>query len=275
MTVIIVAPSIPDLPLVAEEAAAVANALPKRILLQGEEASARGIINAVADAMSSGRIISGIWFASHGDDNGVWLSSGALDAISLASILSTSGAQWVVFNTCGSRGLVSAIQLRAEVDVVATEAESIADPHAWEFGRLLAIQYAQSGDLRQSVAQVARGSDRHRYYENNRRPMERIKPESLSTEEKLNLLVGRIVGDRLRGVVGLVDTVTETNQAIAALTVAMREERQRREELAETVKSNQNEANGKFATLTMWIWLTLAGLGLVGAVLIAIIVTRI
>jgi hypothetical protein len=273
MTVIIVAPSIPDLPLVAEEAAALANALPDRQILTGEEATARGIINAIADIARGNGRVTGLWFASHGNEEGVMLTRGMLDAISLASLLSTAGASWLVLNTCGSRGLVNAIQLRAGVDVVATETDEIKDASAWEFGRLLAIQYARSGNLKQSVAQVAPGSDRHRYYEHNGRERmpEHVQTEKLSTDEKLNLLVGRIIGDKWRGVPGLVDTVGEIGASMAVLSSDMRDERKRREALAETVKHNQETTDSKFSTLTMWIWLMLAAVGLEGVVLIVMV----
>jgi len=102
-----------------------------------------------------------------------------------------------------------------------------------------------------------------------------IYPEQLSQDQKLNLLVTRMIGDRLRGVVGLIEIVDTMSGNIASLTAAMSEERRQREELAKTVKANQEASDSKFSTLTMWIWLMLAVVGLEGVVLIVMAMMRI
>jgi hypothetical protein len=100
-----------------------------------------------------------------------------------------------------------------------------------------------------------------------------IYPEQLSQDQKLNLLVTRMIGDRLRGVVGLIEIVDNISGNIVSLTAAMNEERRQREDLAKTVKHNQEANDSKFSTLTMWVWMMLAVVGLEGVVLIVMALT--
>lgn len=277
MKVLVIAPTVIDLPLVAEEAAAVANSLPETVLLQGDEASARGIINAIAQHGE----FEGFWFAAHGSEAGVQLTGTILDAISLASLLAAAGAKWIVLNTCASRLLVNAVQLRATVDIIATETPNIKDADAWEFGRLLAIQYGRTHDIKEAVALVARGSDHHRYYEHNQRktastPMDRdINPDRLTDQEILRLLYDRIIGNALRGTPGIIGTIESMSASIAALATAQATERHQREALAETVHHNQESADSKFTTQSMWIGLALSIVAIEGVAILFIVISRI
>ena len=104
---------------------------------------------------------------------------------------------------------------------------------------------------------------------------EQAKIEQLPDSEKLNLIIGLMMGDKWRNVRGLVDTVSDIGAAVSVLTADMQEERRIRERLAETVKLNQASADSKFSSLTMWIWMMLAALGLKGVVLIVLILGRV
>ena len=99
--------------------------------------------------------------------------------------------------------------------------------------------------------------------------------EQLPDSEKLNLIIGLMMGDKWRNVRGLVDTVADIGVAVTNLTAAVQEERRIRERLAETVKSNQSSVDSKFSSLTMWVWMMLAALGLEGVVLIVLIIGRV
>jgi hypothetical protein len=104
---------------------------------------------------------------------------------------------------------------------------------------------------------------------------EQARIEQLPDGEKLNLIIGLMMGDKWRNVRGLVDTVADIGVAVTNLTAAVQEERRIRERLAETVKSNQSSVDSKFSSLTMWVWMMLAALGLEGVVLIVLIVGRV
>ena len=201
--ILIVAPNLPDLANVPDEAASLSNRFDS-VLLQGTVTRDR-VISAIE---AEGRF-EGIWFATHGGATGVLLSNGeTLGAYDIASIANTAGCEWVVLNTCDSRLLVSAIQTLSNVDIVATETEQIADPAASQFARLAAVEYMQNGgNLKQAVRVVAPGSSIHRFYQNERNTMVRQynnPPQTDQTlEDKIDLLMGLVEGDARRGVKGL------------------------------------------------------------------------
>ena len=254
--VLIVAPTMPDLPSVADEVAGLSNRVPS-ILLQGTVTRER-IISAIE---KEGRF-EGFWFATHGIADGVMLSDGAmLSAYSISSMLNTADCEWVVFNTCGSHGLVSAIQLRSRVDVVATEADSIADTGAWEFGRLLAVEFSQTGNMRQAVSRVAPGSDVHRFYPSERRMMRQyanLSPTSTvqtdqTLEDKIDVIMGWVNGDERRGVKGLRE---QSGKILERL--------ERIDQQMETAQAERDSLAAKLSTVQ--IFLIILGAGVIAAI---------
>lgn len=232
MKTLIVAPSLPDLVDVPDEVAALANRVPS-VLLQGTVNKGQ-IIGAIEREGS----FEGFWFATHGNADGVMLSNGAmLSAYDIAAHANTANCEWVVLNTCESRSLVSSIQNISLVDIVATETGTIADEAAWQFARLLAIEFSKGRTMRQSVLAVAPGSTVHRYYRNERRDMTRqfpIHPAvaaiNPTIDEKIDILTGLVDGDPRRGVVGL---RTQNKEIIDRLLAIERRQNNADEERAE------------------------------------------
>ena len=205
MKILIIAPNLPDLPNVPDEVAGLSNRL-DHVLLQG----------AVTKSEIIGKIeqegtFEGFWFASHGSNMGVLLSNGAMfSAYDIAAYANVAQCEWVAINTCDSSALVTVIQNLSMVDVIATETGDIADVEAWQFGRLLAIEYAKGRDIRKAVQVIAPGSTVHRYYRNERFNMTRQNttpaqmPQTDQTlEDKINRLIKLVEGDRSWGIVGL------------------------------------------------------------------------
>lgn len=100
-------------------------------------------------------------------------------------------------------------------------------------------------------------------------------PERLSTDEKLNLLVDRMLGNRLRGTVGLVDMMEQMQQSQAAMARSQQEDRSRIEAIARTMEDLTERTAARFSTQSMWMWLMLAGFGLEGVVLLVLLLVRI
>jgi len=208
--VLIVAPNFPELAQVPDEVASLANRVPN-VLLQGSVTSER-VISALDDEPS----FEGFWFATHANDQGVVLNGPTiLTPYEIAAYANAADCEWIVLNTCGSRRLVAEIQMLSTVDIVATESDEIADTAAWQFARLLAIEFGRTGNMRTSVHTVAPGGSRHRYYENERRTIMTRQYPTPSTqgqpqehdfrklEDKVDVLTGLVDGDNRRGVVGL------------------------------------------------------------------------
>ncbi len=240
--ILIIAPNLPDLTNVPDEVAGLANRVPS-VLLQGT-VTKESIIGAIEREGS----FEGFWFASHGSDSGILLSGGVvLSAYDIAAHANTANCEWVVLNTCQSRTLVAAMQSMSMVDVVATESPNIADIEAWQFARLLAIEFSKSGNIRKSVQVVAPGSTVHRYYRNERIDMTRQNPPTNSpplpfqitpsVEENLSILMGWVDGDRRRGVVGLREQSAEI--------LARLEQMERRQTLAD---DERGELSAKLTT---------------------------
>ena len=163
---LVIAPFHKDLPAVPDEVAGLVSELDAK-LLQGE-VRARDVVEAIADGPYEG-----IWFATHGDAQGVQLSGEVLDAWDLAQLIAASGARWVMFNTCESAGLVDIIQNFTLADVVATRVgQGLPDRRAWLTARLLALKLRETeGDTRPAMQLAAPGGagNWYRYWPNQRR----------------------------------------------------------------------------------------------------------
>jgi hypothetical protein len=167
MGVLVVAPSRPDLPNVAQEAAAVVNALGGR-LLQGPVAE-----QDVRDAAAEGGF-DGIWFATHAGltpegEVRVQLSSELLSEAAVVAYVAASGASWCLLNTCASNVLGLRILDETPADVICTISPN-PDPAAMRTGVLFARQLALLGDPRTAYERSKPGGNRlYTYLDNYRR----------------------------------------------------------------------------------------------------------
>jgi hypothetical protein len=167
MGVLMVAPSRADLPNVAQEAAAVVNALGGR-LLQGTVTE-----QDVRDAAAEGGF-DGIWFATHAGltlegEVLVQLSSDLLSEAAAVAYVAASGACWCFLNTCGSNVLGLRILDETPADVICTVSEN-PDPAAMRTGVLFARQLKLLGDPRAAYERSKPGGNRlYTYLDNYRR----------------------------------------------------------------------------------------------------------
>ncbi|APU89125.1 hypothetical protein Rctr71_005 [Virus Rctr71] len=250
--IVVVAPPHKDLENVPDEAASVVNSLGGDVtLLQGKDATERGILAVIGRLLSMGKRVRGWIFLSHGNEKGIALDGEFLDTVSLAGYMSVAQSDWVIINTCGPKFL-NTLQLMAPIDAVATEGDDIKDTDAWRFTRLLMLEYVRNGgNLRAAVNTVDAGSYRHRYYPGKRH-------ESFIMNNKENpvdlvqILYDLIEGNPRRGI------DTGLRQAVRELTDAQKK-------LTDVLNGYVLSAEREIATIRTWLII------LTGAVLLLFI----
>ncbi len=235
MKILIIAPNLPDLPGVPDEVAGLANRVAS-VLLQGTVTKSE-----IISAIEKEGTFEGFWFASHGNDKGVLLSNGKMfSGYDIASYANAANCEWVVLNSCDSNALVTVIQNLSMVDIVATESGDIADEAAWQFGRLLAIEYSKTGKLRQAVQAIAPGSTVHRYYRNERfnmmtrqntTPAQMLQTDQ-TLEDKINRLIKLVEGDRSWGIVGITQQMQDISDRLGAIEKKQTQADEERSELS-------------------------------------------
>lgn len=138
MNVLLIAPSSSNLPAIDDEINAISVALRPAIL--------HGVVTrrVVLDALR-GRNWDVVWFATHGDQDGIELSDGPLSVADLTAVVRASGAWLVVLNTCASRLIGLELHYELGCAVITTQAE-IADVTAYQTGALLAQALTESKD---------------------------------------------------------------------------------------------------------------------------------
>lgn len=144
MRILLIAPSQASLPLSAQEVEAVVNSGLSVKLLQSN-VSQRDL---VSELSVPGRYDI-IWFATHGDSNGVFLTNEVLSPSAVISLIRGSGAKLVFLNTCSSVSTASAIQNEASVDVICTITD-VPDVDAYRTGAQFAAKLFQTGEFRKS-----------------------------------------------------------------------------------------------------------------------------
>lgn len=102
-----------------------------------------------------------IWFATHGDKDGVYLSDGLVSVGALASMLKSCSASYVVLNTCDSVHIAASISEETGMDVICT-VSGIEDRTAWRTAALFATNLARGATV-YAAYQKARPTQSGRY----------------------------------------------------------------------------------------------------------------
>lgn len=105
-----------------------------------------------------------VWFATHGDQNGIQLSDGYVSADDLIAVIRASGAWLVIINTCSSKYLAMEINSEVNVDVIATITD-VEDVTAYQTGALLAdaLQKTKSPKAAYDTSKPGHGEN-YRYW---------------------------------------------------------------------------------------------------------------
>lgn len=107
-----------------------------------------------------------IWFATHGGDEGMLLSSTTLSPEGVGQYVSSSGASLCVLNTCESEGVANQIIAGGDADMVCTISKNIVDEDALRFSALFAGELAKTEDFEKAFKIAAGpGATKYRYLE--------------------------------------------------------------------------------------------------------------
>lgn len=97
-----------------------------------------------------------IWFATHGDENGIMLSDGYVPISDLTAIVRNSNAYLAVLNTCSSRYVGLEMHYELGVDVICTQSDAN-DMSAYQTGTLLARNLANNMSVADAFEQSRPG----------------------------------------------------------------------------------------------------------------------
>lgn len=135
MKTLVVAPSNPDIPHAEAEAKYLVNRL-GATLVNGEVT-----VESLLDAINGGSFEL-LWFAAHGDENGVHLYDSVLEGSHIAMIARRVGAEKIFINTCDSERVAEEIYSRVQIPIICTIAE-IGDTSAYITARSFATDLSR------------------------------------------------------------------------------------------------------------------------------------
>jgi hypothetical protein len=109
-------------------------------ILTSTDANLHGLLKMLRDPFDI------IWFATHGDEQGVYLTDGILNASELTSLVRSSTAQLTVFNTCSSRSVALTIHDELATEFICT-VKPVPDRTAFITGTIFAQKLADGLDF--------------------------------------------------------------------------------------------------------------------------------
>lgn len=233
--VLVVAPKT-DLPLAPDEVMQVVNTLGAKIL-QGHEATIHGFLSIIRDPFDI------VWFATHGDEKGVYLSDGILESSEITTLVRACGASLCVLNTCASRSVALTIYDELQIPLVCT-LKKIPDRTAFITGTLFARNIANGLDFREAYKLAVPGQNStYTYlpqeeaamppsYPRNRQELPDDTDSLTRLEQLVKDLDAMVFGSKRPYVLGLIDSNQNLTMELAAL-------RREVQELKEKSKTNR------------------------------------
>jgi hypothetical protein len=211
---LVVAPKT-DLLLVDDEVQQVVNLLGAK-LLQGSQANIHGLLAILAEPYDI------VWFATHGDERGVYLSDGILNTAELTALARSSSTQLLVLNTCSSRPVALSIYDELRIQLVCT-LRPIPDRSAFITGTIFARKIAGGETFREAYLSAKPGQNNtYLFLPEDGTEMPAPRPQNLETDiYQLAALVRRleilVSGSPDYNVNGLVPTVNMLVDKVDAL----------------------------------------------------------
>lgn len=209
---LIVAPET-NLPMAKDEVQQVINLLGSKVLT-GSDANIRGLLNILSEPFDI------VWFATHGDEKGIYLNDGVVNASELTSLIRSVGASFVVLNTCSSRSVALALHDELRLPLVCTLRE-VPDRTAFILGTLLARQLARGLSFREAY-EIAKPGQNSTYaflpeegkIVNERKRVEHDLESIIALVKRLEIIVS---GSSDYNVEGLIPTVKELSRKVELL----------------------------------------------------------
>lgn len=202
---VIIAPDT-DLLLVEDEVQSVVNSMRAHML--------RGYVTAADLSQKMQEEFEIVWFATHGDQNGVLLSDGHLDASSLTAMIRTAGAELVVLNTCSSFDVAMLVHNELMTHMICT-IRPIPDREAFLTAKNLAFQLGRGLSYYDAYLAAKPGQNRTYLYLTGRRASGMTparQNDDISPE--FRRLFALIDGDEKWGQPGLMKTVASLQESV-------------------------------------------------------------
>lgn len=171
-----------------------------------------------------------IWFAAHGDDQGIRIGADMLDVATITPLLQESSAELVFINTCSSERLGEQIYAECQIPVICTVAEAD-DILAYATGRRFARALVRcEGDYLRAFELSRPGGNRlYRYIPNmyalNRGRKMAQQPPQPELKDQVEALVRALTGDRFSGSPGLVAELASLRKELREYIVKNEEEK--------------------------------------------------
>lgn len=258
---LVVAPKT-DLLLVDDEVSNVINKLGAKIC-SGSDANLHGLLRFLSEPYDI------IWFATHGDEKGVYLTDGILSISEITTMIRSAGAQLTVFNTCASRPVALTIHDELKTDFVCT-VKRVPDRTAFITGAVFAKKIADGLSFEDAFNQARPGQDTTYTFipgESREMPMppgmDRSRHGQVTVEQlqeivdQLNQLVN---GDPNLRLVGLVDS----NERV------IKEVRQMGDRLA-AIDAKQSRTDAELKTLRFLLIGLIAAVGLIALIWVIVL----
>jgi hypothetical protein len=148
--VVVIAPD-SNLKFAGDEVQQVINLLGAKLLTAGD-ATLRGMISILREGFDI------IWFATHGDELGVYLNDGIVNISELTTLIRSSGAQLTVFNTCASRPVALTIHDEVGTEFICT-IKPVPDRMAYITGTIFAQKLADGFDFFEAYEEAKPGQN--------------------------------------------------------------------------------------------------------------------
>jgi hypothetical protein len=214
--VLVVAPET-DLVMVSAEVMNVVNALGAKIL-QHPESNVYGLLNMINEPFDI------LWFATHGDENGIYLSEGELLSTSeLTTVVRAAGARLTVLNTCSSRPVALTIHDELQTEFVCT-IKPVPDRTAFITGTIFARKLAQGLGFFEAYQQAKPGQNSTYAYIGDREQVMPTNERSSRTDDELGMikdsvrrLEALVSGNPQWNVYGLVPEVRDLRSKVEQL----------------------------------------------------------
>lgn len=186
-------------------------------LLSGSQCTIQGLLNAFATDFDI------VWFASHGDENGIYLNDGLVTSAELTALMRSAGVRLVVLNTCVSRAVALAIHDELQIELVCT-VKKLPDRTAFVTATLFARMLTRGFSFRQAYEKAKPGKNSTYTFlppeEEDMPPQPRaysMPDEPPDLAEAVRRLHVAVQGDRNYGAKGLIPQVDELSDTVHAL----------------------------------------------------------
>jgi hypothetical protein len=121
-------------------------------LLSGSQCTIQGLLNIFASDFDI------VWFATHGDENGIYLNDGLVSTAELTALMRTAGVRLVVLNTCVSRPVALAIYDELQIKLVCT-IKKLPDRTAFVTATLFARMLTRGYSFREAYEKAKPGNN--------------------------------------------------------------------------------------------------------------------